>query len=226
MAAYLLLRVVLHNLVLEDGHLLEHELGHLLHDLARDLGHRHLEQPLGVRVRDGRARPRVVAQVELLARRVARVDLRLRRRPRQRRRLRELRLLQLLPLLLRAPSALTAHPHLDGGWLPSEHRPRHADVQPVWVAAREVEVVLREAPLPGLRVCAGQQHRLRYSAVCLGHGRGTAGAGRGSRQCLRSLRTGMAARARHGSSGRPSAAHRPGVWRSGTLLNQQWCRPP
>ena len=52
--------------------------------------------------------------------------------------------------LLRTGSALAAHPHLDGGRLPSEHRARRANVQPVWVAAREVEVVIREASLLGL----------------------------------------------------------------------------
>ena len=42
-STHLLLRAVLHDLVLEDGHLLEHDLGHLLDNLARDLRHRHLQ---------------------------------------------------------------------------------------------------------------------------------------------------------------------------------------
>ena len=119
-------------------------------------GQGHLQQPLGVRVRDCRGRRRVVAQVHLLARRVAPGDLLARRGPRQRGGLGELRLLLLLLPLLRTGSALAAHPHLDGGWLPSEHRPCRADVQPVWVAAREVKVGVREAPLLGLRVCVGK----------------------------------------------------------------------
>ena len=43
---------------------------------------------------------------------------------------------------------------------------------------------------------------------------------RSGRRCA-----GMAARARRGSWGRLTAAHRPGVWRSGTLLNQQAAPP-
>jgi hypothetical protein len=124
-------------------------------------GQGYLQQPLGLRVRDCRGRRRVVAQVHLLARRVAPGDLLARRGPRQRGRLGGLRLLLLLLPLLRTGSALAAQPHLDGGWLASEHRPRSADLQPVWVAACEVEVVVREAPLLGLRVCMGKQQRLR-----------------------------------------------------------------